>query len=284
MFYLKRVVLEMNSKDSFRGVSVDGEACEKTGKDFVISLREHGIEVVQNPNGVDPQGTLWVTDDLAKAREYAKQHRPVLGLLDDENLGQDAEGVSYLAFDVAEAGIEYLEEAYRRQAGIPFDVLTTERCLVRETSREDADAFYQIYADPSVTAHMEDLPKDRDAFLAWLEDYSKNVYGFLGYGIWTVCLKQGGVIGRAGLTLRSGFDDPELGYLIAKPWQGQGFAFEVCAAILEHAKKLGIPRVISFAEATNEASAGLLAKLGFESERQLPLEGRDCIMFSRNLS
>lgn len=284
MFYLKRVVLEMNVEDSFRGVSVDGEECEKTIKDFVISMRDLGIEVVQSPNGVDPQGTLWVTDDLAKARGYAKQRKPVLGVLDDENLGQDVEGISYLAFDVAEAGIDYLEEAYRRQAGIPYDILETERCLVRETAREDAEAFYQIYADPSVTAHMEDLPTDRDAFFAWLDDYSKNVYGFLGYGIWTVLLKRSGIIGRAGLTLRNGFDDPELGYLIAKPWQGQGLAFEVCSAILEYAQKLGIPRVLSFAETTNEVSIGLLAKLGFERECQITLDGRDCIMFSRKLS
>lgn len=308
MFYLKRVVLEVDSDESFRGVSLDGEECGKTMKDWICFLQSLGIEVVRgrqtedlesgcegksqsganqsgaNQNGANQIGTMWVTNDLAKAREYAKQKKPVLGLFDDHNLGQNVDGISYLAFDIEEAEVEYLEEAYRRQAGIPYDVLETERCLVRETAREDAEALYQIYAEPSATAYMEELPKDRDAFCAWLEDYSKNVYGFLGYGIWTVCLKDGSVIGRAGLNLRGGFDDPELGYLIAKPWQGQGIAYEVCSAILEHAKTMGLTQVLAFAEPENKASIGLLAKLGFERKQEINLDGKDCIEFSMELT
>ena len=230
------------------------------------------------------EASLWITDDESFAKECVRCGRPVLGVLTEDNAGQGFDGVSYLVSDLVDVEPQYLEKVYRRQAGIPWDVLETERCQLRETTARDADAFYEIYADPSVTKHVEDLPGDRDAFTAWLQDYAKSVYEFLGYGIWTVCLKDGSVIGRAGLNLRGGFDDPELGYLIAKPWQGQGIAYEVCSAILEHAKTMGLTQVLAFAEPENKASIGLLAKLGFERKQEINLDGKDCIEFSMELT
>lgn len=249
----------------------------------------------------DVEASLWITDDERLAKECVACNRPVLGVLTEENAGQGFDGVAYLVSDLTDVEPQYLEKVYRRQARIPWDVLGTERCLLRETTAQDADAFYEIYADPSITEHMEDLPKDRDAFTAWLQDYSKSVYEFLGYGIWTVCLKQeisregellektGAVcvsgkekmiddgvsgserptiIGRAGLTVREGYDAPELGFVIGKPWQGQGLAYEICSAILDYAREQAIPEVIAFAEEGNEASLKLLQRLGFHKTEQ----------------
>lgn len=223
------------------------------------------------------EASLWITDDERLAKECVARGRPTLGVLTEDNAGQGFDGVSHLVSDLTDVESQYLEKVYRRQAGIPWDVLETERCLLRETTVGDADAFYEIYADPSVTEHVEDLPEDRDAFTAWLRDYAKSVYEFLGYGIWTVCLKQKtldesmAVIGRAGLTVREGYDAPELGFVIGKPWQGQGLAYEICHAILDYAREQGIPEVIALAEPGNEASLKLLQKLGFQmTDRQKP--------------
>ncbi|MBQ6095796.1 MAG: GNAT family N-acetyltransferase [Lachnospiraceae bacterium] len=306
MFCLKHIILKTAQEGSFPRAD---EKCAAAGKEeaskrlteWIAELESLGIEVEWNqsgrsgideaapgdawPESAGDAGTLWITDDLAAAKKYAAQGKPVLGLLTDENPGPDTIGIPYLAYDLTEIEPKYLEEAYRRQAGIPCDILETERCLVRETTLSDADAFYQIYADPSITAHMEDLPRDRDAFRAWLEGYSRNVYALFEYGIWTVCLKPNfSIIGRAGLNLREGFDDPELGFVIAKQWQGQGLAFEVCSAILEHAREIGLPKVLAFSEPENEASVKLLTKLGFTAQGKITLEGRDCIQFSKQLS
>lgn len=339
MFCLKHIILNTAQSGSFpradeAGAQAADEEDIKTLEEWTTELEDLGIMVDWNqmvsdaagdvaPGASRPKdmtyteaasaaGTMWITDDLAAAKEYAAKGKPVLGLLTDENPGPDTIGIPYLAYDLTEIEPKYLEEAYRRQAGIPCDILETERCLVRETTLSDADAFYQIYADPTITAHMEDLPKDRDAFRAWLEGYSRNVYALFEYGIWTVCLKPqktiradklapapeadatsrmsdearhaATIIGRAGLNLREGFDDPELGFVIAKQWQGQGLAFEVCSAILEHAREIGLPKVIAFSEPENKASVKLLTKLGFTAQGKIPLEGRECIQFSKQLS
>lgn len=308
MFCLKHIILNTAQSGSFpradeAGAQAADEEDIKTLEEWTTELEDLGIKVDWNqtvsdvaPGASRPKymtyteaasaaGTMWITDDLAAAKEYAAKGKPVLGLLSDNDLGPDTIGIPYLAYDLTEIEPKYLEEAYRRQAGIPCDILETERCLVRETTLSDADAFYQIYADPSITAHMEDLPKDRDAFRAWLEGYSRNVYALFEYGIWTVCLKPNfSIIGRAGLNLREGFDDPELGFVIAKPFQGQGLALEVCSAILEHAREIGLPKVIAFSEPENEASVKLLTKLGFTAQGKITLEGRDCIQFSKQLS
>lgn len=40
------------------------------------------------------------------------------------------------------------------------------------------------------------------------------------------------VVGRAGVSHREGFPNPELVFLIGVPWQGRGYAAEVCGVIL----------------------------------------------------
>ena len=301
MYYLRYVVLRMAQERAHKnqndlGILEAGASREDPWNTWISSLLAEGIHVISAEGAGQGEASLWITDDESFAKECVRCGRPVLGVLTEDNAGQGFDGVSYLVSDLVDVEPQYLEKVYRRQAGIPWDVLETERCLLRETTAGDADAFYEIYADPSVTEHVEDLPGDRDAFTAWLQDYAKSVYEFLGYGIWTVCLKQEimgksmakeksddacveseklgdasmsgkkslAVIGRAGLTVREGFDAPELGFVIGKPWQGQGLAYEICCAILDYAREQGIPEVIAFAEPGNEASLKLLQKLGFQ--------------------
>ncbi|MCR5459436.1 MAG: GNAT family N-acetyltransferase [Acetatifactor sp.] len=275
MYYLRYVVLRMAQERAHKnqnglGILEAGASRENPWNTWISSLLAEGIQVISAEGAGQGEASLWITDDESFAKECVRCGRPVLGVLTEDNAGQGFDGVSYLVSDLVDVEPQYLEKVYRRQAGIPWDVLETERCLLRETTARDADAFYEIYADPTVTKHVEDLPGDRDAFTAWLQDYSKSVYEFLGYGIWTVCLKQEtlsesmAVIGRAGLTVREGYDAPELGFVIGKPWQGQGLAYEICCAILDYAREQGIPEVIAFAEPENEASLKLLQKLGFQ--------------------
>lgn len=275
MYYLRYVVLRMAQERAHKnqndlGILEAGASRENPWNTWISSLLAEGIQVISAEGAGQGEASLWITDDESFAKECVRCGRPVLGVLTEDNAGQGFDGVSYLVSNLVDVEPQYLEKVYRRQAGIPWDVLETERCLLRETTAWDADAFYEIYADPSVTKYVEDLPGDRDAFTAWLQDYSKSVYEFLGYGIWTVCLKQEtlsesmAVIGRAGLTVREGYDAPELGFVIGKPWQGQGLAYEICCAILDYAREQGIPEVIAFAEPENEASLKLLQKLGFQ--------------------
>ena len=142
---------------------------------------------------------LFVTDDAAKGRQLASEGKAVLGVLTEENKTESFEGVRFLTEEFNERDTTYLERVYRRYAGLPWNILETERLLVRESTVADLDAFYNIYKVPAVGRFMHDLSPDRAAQETYMEQYRENMYGFYEFGIWTVILKEiGEIIGRAG--------------------------------------------------------------------------------------
>ena len=136
---------------------------------------------------------------------------------------------------------------------------------VRESIPEDVNEFYRIYSDPSITFFMENLYADREMEVEYVKAYIKQVYGFYGFGLWTVMDKESGqIIGRAGLNVREGYELPELGFVIDVEHQGKGYAFEVCSAILDYAENmLEFEAVQAFVDENNRVSIHLLQKLGF---------------------
>lgn len=187
---------------------------------------------------------------------------------------RDFSGIPYAVTDTEDLDEKYLERIWQRYRGIPWEICETKRCLVRESTVEDVESFYQIYRDESITAYMEDLFEDREKERQYIRDYIEKVYGFYGFGMWTVCLRETGeVIGRAGLSVREGFEEPELGYVIGKKWQGQGIATEVCREILAYGRdELGFERVRALMHPENAASKGLCRKLGFRYETDITLD------------
>lgn len=226
---------------------------------------------------------LFVTDNAPKARELAAEGKAVLGVLTPENRTESFEGVRFLTEEFDERDTSYLERVYRRYTGLPWKILETERLLVRESTVADLDAFYDIYKDSSVGRFMHDLSPERGAQETYMEQYKENMYGFYEFGIWTVILKEtGDVIGRAGFSMREGFAQPELGFVIGKPWQGQGLAKEVCKAILEYGKReLYMEEILAFAEPENTASTGLLVSLGFEACGRCVEKEREYIQYRK---
>ena len=56
-----------------------------------------------------------------------------------------------------------------------------------------------------------------------------------------------------------------MGYWIARPFWGRGFASEACTALIDIARTLGLSRLEASHFIDNPASARVLDKLGFES-------------------
>lgn len=229
---------------------------------------------------------LVITDNSSLAEKMAAEGFPVLGILTEANRSDSFKGVKYLCEGTESLTEEYLEKVYRRYRNLPCDILETERCLIRETTEEDVDAFYRVYAEPSVTAYMEDLFADRDEEIDYIRQYRKNMYEFCDFGIWTVLLKETGeIIGRAGFALREGYEEPELGFLIGVPWQGKGFATEVCEAILQYgAEELGFTQVQALVEPENAVSIKLLQNLGFTNAGECEDKGKQYLQFLKELS
>ena len=220
------------------------------------------------------QETLYITDSETVYHALRQQGRYVLPCRHGGNGNANFTGALYVIEQIEEIGYETVDMAYRRLAGLPWEILTTKRCVIRETIPKDVDSFYQIYAEPDVTRYMEELYADRDEEIAYIEDYRDSVYRFYGYGMWTVQLKDGTVIGRAGISWREGFELPELGFVIGVPWQRQGYAYEVCSAILTYARnELNMAQIQALVMAGNEKSSALCRKLGFQYVEDIALDG-----------
>lgn len=257
-------------------------------------LRAHGVEIAITAdcdtykNAQTPQmdsnvvlqdnaeeETLYITDSESTYHMLRRQGKYVLPYRHEENQNEDFSGALYMIEQIEEIDYEAVDMVYRRLAGLPWHILTTKRCIIRETIEGDVDNFYQIYAEPEITEYMEDLYADRDEEIAYIRDYREKVYGFYGYGMWTILTKEGTVIGRAGIFWSEGFDLPELGFMIGVPWQKQGYAYEVCSAILTYAREeLELTQIQALVMSGNNKSEALCRKLGFHYMEQIALDGQ----------
>ncbi len=213
----------------------------------------------------DCAGSLWVTDDGAQARKWKEEGKAVLIYLHEGNQGEDFSDFLYAAEEIETLEESYFEQVYRRLAGLPWTILETKRCIVRETTVEDVDAFYRIYEDPRVSDYLDDIHHAPEQEKEYVREYIEKIYGYYGFGVWTILEKEGGaVIGRAGFSYNEGFTEPDLGFLIAGPWQEKGYAEEVCSAILAYGREeLGFERVLVLVRPDNLRSLRLCRKLGF---------------------
>lgn len=200
-------------------------------------------------------------EELKSLLDLGKTAIPCL----DNNSSESWPHTDYAITDLDEVEDEDLFRIYQRVKGEPWDILVTERTFIRETTIADVDDFYRIYAEPSITEYMESLYENPEEERLYTRNYIKDVYGFYGYGMWTILSKfDNQVIGRAGLYPREGYDSPEMGFVIDKAYQGQGIAYEVCSAILEYGhKKLDFQLIRAKVMPDNCRSIRLLKKLGF---------------------
>ena len=278
MSYFKRIAVSVKDDASVkiteRGAGIEGIAERGVGID---GIAEHGT--VGDGGVVNESGILYITDDVAIARSLRAEDKAVVIYLHEGNASQDFSDFLYAVEDPENLSEDYVERVYRRFRGLPWKILETERCIVRETTVEDVEAFYEIYSHPSVTEHMEGLYPDVEEEKQYVRDYIAKVYTFYEFGVWTVLEKSSGaVIGRAGLSCREGYEEPELGFIIGVPWQRKGYAEEVCRAILQFGREeLGFEKIQVLVEPENEPSLRLCRKLGFCGEEENEIKGKKYI-------
>lgn len=175
-----------------------------------------------------------------------------------------------------EVDVPFLQHVFERHHHIPWTILETKRCIVKEFSMEYLDALFELYAGDGMTEFIEPLyPYEQEK--EYQQAYIDNMYAFYGYGMWIVCDKETGkLIGRAGVEHREELDGQiELGYAIGTPYQRQGYATEVCEAILAYIREeLGMNEVCCLIDEDNKASEYLVQKLGFVLEEEICLQGR----------
>lgn len=245
----------------------------------------HAYPADKMETGCSREEMLVVTDQSQAAQLLLDEGWYVAALYHEGNRQESFPKVKYGLGDLFEMEYRAYDAAYRRLAGLPLDILETRRLKVREGTVEDVEAYYEIYSDPSITLYMENLYEDKEVERDYMRAYIDRIYGFYGYGLWSVILKETGrVIGRAGLSVRQGYELPELGFVIDVRYQKKGYGLEVCRAILAYAKKeLVFEKVQALVDKDNLISKRLLGKLGFVFDRRVCVKEHGYELFIKKL-
>ena len=190
---------------------------------------------------------------------------------------QSYSGVDMLVEGFDEVDVDFLEKVWQRYHRIPWTILETERCVVRELTLSDLDDLFALYGEGEIDKYTDALyPYEEEK--EYQRAYVENMYRYFGYGLWLVFSKEDGtLIGRAGLEHREYHEEIELelGYIIGTQYQGQGYATEVCEAILAYAKEnTGFERINALIEEGNIASIAVAKKLGFAHMEDFELNGK----------
>ncbi|WP_242125126.1 GNAT family N-acetyltransferase [Sphingobium sp. Sx8-8] len=161
----------------------------------------------------------------------------------------------------------------------------TPRLLLRPGWMEDAPALAQAIGEPAILRNLTRAPAaytqaDAEEFLAL--PHQPHMPRLLAFSRTNGAPR---LVGGCGIHPA---DDgrAELGYWIARPYWGLGFATEAARAVLSMAKAAGVRDIRAAHFVDNPASGNVLRKIGFRNtgrvERRFSLgrgEAADCLVF-----
>ncbi|WP_330239031.1 GNAT family N-acetyltransferase [Streptomyces sp. NBC_00525] len=143
--------------------------------------------------------------------------------------------------------------------------LHTDRLILRLWRDSDLEPWAAMNADPEVREHLGELltREQSDASVArFRADFDRR-----GYGWWAVEVRATGeFIGFAGLDDVDDdmpFTGVEIGWRLARPAWGQGYATEAALRVLAHGfDVLGLHEILAVTTATNHRSQAVMHRIG----------------------
>ena len=156
-------------------------------------------------------------------------------------------------------------------------ILQTARLALRTIAPADAPFYLNLVNSPDFITHIGDRGiRTLEAARQIIASGPVAMQAALGHSIYLVELKDSGVaIGMCGLIKRDTLIDVDLGYAFLPPYFGKGYAYEAAQAVVEHARTLGLRRLVAITSPGNTASNALLEKLGMRCEKILYLKPDD---------
>jgi [ribosomal protein S5]-alanine N-acetyltransferase len=147
---------------------------------------------------------------------------------------------------------------------MPIPTLTTDRLVLRSLVDEDAEVLHQIYQVEGVLRYF---PSPYPPPLAKVQKFIQNQSSHWeehGYGNWALVPKDSNqLIGWAGPQFLPETGETEIGYLLARPFWGLGYATEAARASLGFIfGNFDFPKIIALVHPENTASAHVLEKCG----------------------
>ena len=243
--------------------------------DFLEHLKLHGVEIrmlqkhteeLDFLKWIDQKEVLVIAATDETIQEAALARLAVFAWKNPNYPNESLMASPVLVESFEEVDYEFAERVWRRHHKLPWNILTTARCYVRELSLGDMEDLFAMYQQKGMTDYMEPL-YEREEETEYQKAYIENMYGFYEYGMWLVFDRQtDALIGRAGIENRElhGTFELELGYAITPVYQGKGYATEVCTAILAYAREhLECREINCLIQKENQPSLALAKKLGF---------------------
>ena len=238
-----------------------------------------GVLKEEQCGSVNRQETLLLCGDARLLSRMAAEGFYVTGYANADNAGEHFSGIPYIVQEPDLVDPDSYIKIYQRAAGLPWTILSTEHCLVREFTLDDLDGIYSLY-DDQARRFLEPPSEDRAREKEILRAYIDRIYGLYGFGHWAVtALNMSGtqkLIGRVGfaaITAEQELEaremgiscpDADFGFLISRQCRGKGIAYEVCRALIRYGfEELGFARIRADAKPGNAASLRLLHRLGF---------------------
>ena len=213
--------------------------------------------------------TLYLADSERLLRMLADRGAAFCAYSHAANKGEDLSLADYVLMEPQWVDRDSIVKIWQRQRHLPWTILETQRCVVREFVPGDLDAIYELY-DEEALRYLEGPSEDRERERKILTAYIDRVYRLCGYGHWAVLLRgSGALIGRIGFSFPKSpapgpVPDAAFGYLLHRDWRGQGIAREVCGALLDYGfGQLGFETIGADAETSNEISVKILRSFGF---------------------
>jgi RimJ/RimL family protein N-acetyltransferase len=139
--------------------------------------------------------------------------------------------------------------------------LETARLILRPTAAEDFESWAALMADDA--SHFIGGPQARS--VAWRGFISvAGAWAIQGYSMFSVIEKASGLwVGRVGPWVPEGWPGTEVGWAVAKPAYGKGYATEAATAAIDWAfETLGWTDVIHCIDPENIASQRVAERLG----------------------
>lgn len=157
--------------------------------------------------------------------------------------------------------------------GPGVSVLETARLRLRGFEDRDLDAYATLCADPEVMRYIGDgRPQDRDRAALAMASFTSG-WAEHGFDLWCVTRPEEDVcLGFVGLHVPDFLPEilpaVEIGWRLARPEWGQGYATEGAVAARDFAfARVGVERLVSIAQPDNRASTAVMRKLGMTLER-----------------
>jgi RimJ/RimL family protein N-acetyltransferase len=166
---------------------------------------------------------------------------------------------------------------------VTIPTLETERLRLRSFRPDDTDAYAAMCADPEFMRYLgsaEPMPwSDAWRQMAMFVGH----WHLRGFGMWAVeeRARPGVLIGRIGCHQPEGWPDFEVGWALARPYWGRGYATEGARATLSYAfERLGRPRVVSLIAPENQRSIRVAERLGERLTGDAEIAGRRVLVYA----